>query len=412
MKLIKRTYFYIAFWLIPFVIIGSLFSIFMIEYIAYEETDEFLAYEMERLVEHHSMHNDLPNFNNVAEILEDVKYAYPFYKDTLILETGDNEMVPFRELWFSIDHNGRDFTIVLRHLLLGRDDIVEGTLLIISGLMVLIALFLFITLNQVSEKIWAPFYDTLNKLTNYNLSNSPPVFDKTNIDEFNTLNLTLKTLLKKISDDYRHNREFNENASHELQTHLAIIRANTEKLLNTQDENIVEKEELGKIYSAATHLSGVQKSLLLLSRINNREFSNPVDLDVKVVVSEAINTFSEAISLREIRLKTNLSKCILSMDAGLADILFNNLIKNAVKHNIKNGVMEVILTSGHLQISNSGMPFKGDPQTLLQRFSKGTDGNIGIGLAIVKEICDLYGFVLEYKIENTIHHITVLFRHD
>src|SRR5690554_3813028 len=117
MKLINRMYFYTAIWLIPFVVIGSLFSFFMIEYIAYEETDEFLQYEMGRLVEYHGRHNDFPDFTNVAALLEDISYKEPFYKDTLLLETGDNEMVPFRELWFSIDHNGRDFTIILRHLL-------------------------------------------------------------------------------------------------------------------------------------------------------------------------------------------------------------------------------------------------------------------------------------------------------
>src|SRR5690606_28668308 len=129
MKLINRMYVYTAVWLIPFVIIGSLFSVYMIEHISYEETEEFLTYEMERLVEYHRLHNDLPNFNNVAELIEDVGYDKPFFKDTLLLETGDNEMVPFRELWFSINHNGRNFTIVLRHLLPGRDDIIEGTLL-------------------------------------------------------------------------------------------------------------------------------------------------------------------------------------------------------------------------------------------------------------------------------------------
>ena len=410
MKLIKRTYYHTAIWLIPFVVIGSMFSFFIIEYIAYEEIDEFLEYEMERLVEYHRLNNDLPAFNNVAGILEDVRYDAPFYKDTLLLETGDNEMVPFRELWFSIRHDGRDFTIVLRHLLLGRDDIIEGTLLIISGLMLLIAMFMFITLNQVSGKIWAPFYKTLDKLALFNLRNPSPVFEQTKIDEFNTLNRTLQGLLKKISDDYRHNKEFNENASHELQTHLAVIKANAGKLLDSQKNEPGESEEAAKIYSAATHLSRVQKSLLLLSRINNREFSNLVMVDLAGVLNNTFETFAEAIEIREISLTRNISACTVSMDAGLAEILVNNLVKNAVKHNVEKGFLDVMIGPGRLIISNSGLAYGGNPQSLLHRFSKGSEGNTGIGLAIVKEICDLYGFSLDYSINNTVHQIAIGFR--
>ena len=149
------------------IIIGSFFAFYMIEYISYEETDEFLTYEMERLIEYHKENNDLPDFNNVDDIIEDVIYSEPFFKDTLLLESGDNEMVPHRELRFTINHNGRNFTIVLRHLLLGRDDIAQGTLLIIAGLVALFALFLILTLNLVTGKIWNPFYKTLDKIIRF-----------------------------------------------------------------------------------------------------------------------------------------------------------------------------------------------------------------------------------------------------
>lgn len=409
MKLINRMYVYTAVWLIPFVIIGSLFSVYMIEHISYEETEEFLTYEMERLVEYHRLHNDLPNFNNVAELIEDVGYDEPFFKDTLLLETGDNEMVPFRELWFSINHNGRDFTIVLRHLLPGRDDIIEGTLLIVTGLMLLIALFLFLTVNLVSGKVWTPFYRTLGTLTRFKLSDPVPILKDSGIDEFNNLNLTLRTLLKKVSDDYRHNKEFNENASHELQTHLAVIRANTEKLLDRQDKNPMLTEEAGKIHSAAIRLSQVQKSLLLLSKINNREFSNSIRLNLDEVITSTLDTFAEAIEMRNIKLTSNLTKCVVTMDAGLAEILINNLIKNAVKHNVEKGYIKVHLSGNTLIIINSGKPYNGDTNKLLQRFSKGDEGNIGIGLAIVKEICDMYHFKLSYTIEEDKHQVKIIF---
>ena len=202
MKLIKRTYIYTSVTLIPLLIIGGLFAFYMIEYISYEETDEFLTYEMERLVNYHEQNNDLPDFHNVDDILEDVKYPQPVFKDTLLLESGDNEMVPYRELRFSINHNGRDFTIVIRQLLPGRDDIAQGTLMIILGLLFLFSMFVILTVNFAARKIWTPFYNTLNKIVSYKIRDPLPVFKNSDIDEFNTLNVTLNTFLKKISSRY------------------------------------------------------------------------------------------------------------------------------------------------------------------------------------------------------------------
>jgi len=410
MKLIKRTYTYTALSLIPVIILGSLFCYYMIEYISYEETDEFLTYEMQRLVDYHKDNNDLPQFHQVTDILPGVKYDMPTFRDTLILEPADNEMVPYRELYFTINHKGEDQTLVLRHLLIGRDDIAEGTILIIAGLMMLITSILYVIVNHMTGKIWTPFYKTLDRLIHFKISGPLPEFPETDIDEFRSLNTTLKTLLGKISADYRHNKEFSENSSHELQTHLAIIRATTEKLLNIPDATPYA-EELQKVYAASNKLSQVQKSLLLLSKINNREYSNTVRIDVQQQVEQSLRLFGEAVAIREITVTRQLEPCFLVMDAGLAEILTNNLIKNAVKHNIQQGQIAVTLDASSLIIENSGTDLPGNAETMLERFAKGKDGNIGIGLAIVKQICELYNFNISYIVsEQSRHKVTISFR--
>ncbi len=205
MKLIKRTYLLTAIWLLPVMLIGSFFCFYMIEYIAYEETDEFLTYEMERLLRYHKENNTLPDYHKVSNIIPGLKYSHPVFKDTLLLETGDNEMVPYRVLYFSINHKGRDFTIVLNQLLLGKDDVAQGTALIVFGLMFLVAAFLVLIVNHVTRKIWVPFYKTLNRLTQFKIGNPLPQFPETSIDEFEALNVVLSGLLKKITGDYQHN---------------------------------------------------------------------------------------------------------------------------------------------------------------------------------------------------------------
>ncbi|KAF0202566.1 MAG: twp-component sensor histidine [Bacteroidetes bacterium] len=409
MKLIKRTYLETFLWLIPVLLIGSIFSFFMIKYIIYEETDEYLTYEMQRLSEYHAKNNDLPEFHKVADVIDNLKLDKPLYKDTLIIEPRDNELIPYRELHFSIKHEGKDFTIVLRHLLPGNDDIFEGTLLMMTGLLFLISLFLLLMLNSISVKLWSPFYRTLGILNKYRITEPVPVFPKSKIEEFNSLDSTIEELLKKIVYDYKRTKEFNENASHELQTHLAIIRLNSEKLLNTNQDEIYNPLYIQPIINATAKLSLVQKSLLLLSKIGNLEYKNNTNLNLTEITNNSLSLFQEAISIRNISVIKNLESCVLFMDAGLAEILVNNLLKNAVKHNIQNGNIKINLMQQHLIIENSGMPFQGNPKTLFERFTIGTSGNLGLGLAIVKQICEVYKFDITYDVVDNLHKIQISF---
>jgi signal transduction histidine kinase len=383
----------------------------MIKYIVYEESDEFLTYEMDRLVNYYDQHSDLPEFHKVAIIIEGLKYDKPIFKDTLILEPGDNELVPHRELYFSIEHKGKDFTIVLRHLLPGNDDILEGTVFIVVGFFSLISLMLFLMVNNISGRVWQPFYRTLSAITKYQITEPLPVFQKSSIDEFNSLNDTIHGFLRKISLDYKRTKEFNENASHELQTHLAIIRANAEKLLNISQQNDINPKQIQAILNATIKLSNIQKSLLLLSKIGNLEYKNNINLNMSDVVNQSLALFQEAIEFRNISIKKSVENSFQLMDAGLAEIMINNLLKNAVKYNIQDGYISIILLQSSLIIENSGLAFGGKSDTLLERFSIGENGNLGIGLSIVKQICELYKFRITYHISNaSIHTLSIHFK--
>lgn len=409
MKLINKTYRIALIWLIPVMVVGSLFVFFMIRFVIYEETDEFLTYEMNRLVKYHAIHNDFPEYNNVSRILEGVRYYPPVFRDTMLLETGDNEMIPYRELYFTISHKSNDVTIVLRHLLVGNDDIFEGTLLIVLGLLLLIAVTFLLMINQVSGRIWKPFYQTLQKITSFKITEPIPTFTQTSIEEFKTLNTTVEGLLKKIVHDYKRTKEFNENASHELQTHLAVIRTSTEMLLNERMHDELSNGKLKAIYSATVKLSQAQRSLLLLSKIGNQEYSNVVTVNLANTTRQSLEFFSEALDLRGVTLQHEISDCTLRIDVGLAEILITNLMKNAVKHNVEGGFISIHLDQLQLNITNSGLPYEGNPDALLERFQKGSQGNLGIGLAIVKQICDLYHFEITYNIDGNNHSMQITF---
>ena len=409
MKLIKQTYFRTIIWLIPIFLVSSLLSFYVIKFIVYEETDEHLSYEMERIIKYHAKYNHLPEFHKIANIIEDYKLEKAIYRDTLILEEFDNEMIPFRELLFTINLNGQDFTIVLRDLLPGNDDVLEGSLLKMLAHLFIISMSILLVINSISSKLWKPFYKTIDSLTKYRVSQEIPIFEKSNIEEFNTLNDTIEELLKKIIHDYSRTKNFNENASHELQTHLSIIKLNSEKLLNSSQLNQEQLKQIYNISNATSKLSAVQNSLLLLSKIGNLEFKNNVQIDISKTIENTLKLYEEIISIREIKLELENKTFFVFMDKGLAEILINNLIKNATKHNFQSGYISISLKEKTLKIENSGASFSGKPDELFERFKKGESGNIGLGLAIVKQICEVYSFEISYTISEQKHIIEIHF---
>lgn len=410
MKLLHKSYLQASVLLIPALLIGALFSYLIIRYIVYEETDEFLSYEMQRILQYHEQFNDLPDDHKAVKILEETIPHEAFFRDTLILEPADNEKVPHRELHFGLQHNDTYYTIVLRNLLPGKDDLIEGTLLIMAGMITLLLLIFTLMVSWLSRKTWNPFYKIISSLGNYQLGASLPEFPPSGIDEFTTLQNALINFMKNSNNDYKRTKEFNENASHEFQTHLAVIRAETEILLNSTILNREDAEHLQRIHRSTLSLSRVQNSLLLLSKIGNREFNQNSQVDLQQTIRRILVLFGERLILRNITLKTETEAAIILSDPGLIDILITNLINNAIKHNINDGYINIELKNRQLCITNSGLPIEGSPGKLMERFVKGESGNMGIGLAIVKQIVELYNFEIEYGVnEEAEHRICIRF---
>lgn len=410
MKLLHKSYLQASVLLIPALLIGALFSFLIIRYIVYEETDEFLTYEMQRIQRYHDKYNDLPEDHKAVKIVEDTPPHESYFRDTLILEPADNERVPHRELRFGLQHNNRHFTVVLRNLLPGSDDLIEGTLLIMAGMMALLIIIFSMMVGWISKKTWQAFYGTLAQLTNYQLGQHLPTFPSTTIDEFNTLQQSLTALLLKSDNDYRRTKEFNENASHEFQTHLSVIRAETEALMNHSQLNRNDAAHLSTIHRSTLTLSRVQNALLLLSKIGNREYNRPVLTNLQTTLQRILELYHESIELRDLRLTVDDEPTEVRIDPGLADILLSNLVKNAIRHNTSNGFIHIELKENRFRIINSGTSLNTSTNELMERFSKGENGNMGIGLAIVKQICELNRFQLNYTVEKENHHcLTVAF---
>jgi signal transduction histidine kinase len=266
-------------------------------------------------------------------------------------------------------------------------------------------LFLLVTIlvvnNFVLKKVWEPFYNLLAFLRNFKLSESvPQQTQKTNIREFKDLNDTIYKLLNANVETYNSQKQFIENASHELQTPLAIA-INKLELLAGYDEQTKENiAKIGNIIQMLQRLSEINKSFLLISKIENKQFANNEKVNFDEIFKQVVSDFSDYIEFRKIKINYSLnSNWNFLMNRQLAEIMVINLVKNAVFHNYAGGEVFIDVHSGGFTIENTSEDTALNSVKLFKRFNKNKNKteSTGLGLAIVKAIADLTGCSIEYR---------------
>jgi signal transduction histidine kinase len=261
------------------------------------------------------------------------------------------------------------------------------------------------------RKLWQPFYETLLSIKQFNLSNKRSLPNhNSNIDEFKELDTAMKEMAGKVLNDYDTLKNFADNASHEMQTPLAIINSKLDILI--QDQNLDEKQmkQLQGIYDATGRLSKLNQSLLLLTKIENNQFSVTTAVQLDDLVKEKLFQLEDLVKAKQIDVRINARPTSIQMNDFLADILVNNLLSNAIRHNVQKGTIEITLGPGELTISNSNPPLGFNASDIFDRFQKGNlSSGSGLGLAIVRQICDNYNFIIDYGYKDNMHSFTLRF---
>jgi len=270
---------------------------------------------------------------------------------------------------------------------------------------------LFISNRILLRKIWKPFHSTLSAMKDFNLSNPTPiVLEKSHIDEFNALNSAWTQMTQKINQDYESLKTFADNASHEMQTPVAVINSKLDLLI--QDQQLTEKnmQHVQVMYHAVDKLTKLNQSLLLITKIENNQFKEKHPINIPTIVEERLSQLEELIQSKQLSVKTVFKESPVFMHSMLADILINNLLVNAIRHNISHGIIIIATRPGSIKISNSGEAIGLDPNTIFNRFEKSnaSDG-MGLGLAIIKQICDTYHFTIHYSFNEGMHNFEVLY---
>jgi signal transduction histidine kinase len=266
----------------------------------------------------------------------------------------------------------------------------------------------------VYKKLWKPFYLTLREIEQFNIrKNEVPQFQETSIQEFRQLNNALGKLVSNNLQAYKIQKEFTENASHEMQTPLAVFQSKLDILL--QQSNLSKEQLLiiQSLYNVTSRLVRINKNLLLLAKMDNLQFLDTEALNVPVVVAGSLSFFTEQAEANAIGIKTDIAPgdCVVQSNKTLLESLINNLITNAIKHNQPEGEIRISFQDRRLVIENTGVPQELDKTTLFRRFgrmSKTAKGS-GLGLAIVQQICTLYRWQVEYRYAGNRHQFTIIF---
>ena len=273
--------------------------------------------------------------------------------------------------------------------------------LIVGGLLVLN--------RRLSKSVWKPFRETLDQLKTFSLNNQTKIeFSKTDVSEFDELNQSLTKLIEHNVSVYKTQKEFTENASHELQTPLAILKNKLDILLQNQDLTEKQYQIAEEMNRALSRSSRINKNLLLLAKIDNKQFDSET-FHLNEVLNQSLEILQEHFEQKNISVNTEISDNVkVNGNIGLTEVLINNLIINAIRHTSINGSILIRLSQSEFEVSNSGTgKLNGDLLfKRFSRFSKDNNGS-GLGLAIVQEICKSQNWTIDYRFENNNHIFSV-----
>ncbi|MCB0520028.1 MAG: HAMP domain-containing histidine kinase [Lewinellaceae bacterium] len=392
---------------------GSVLFYLTVNWIARSEIDEKLAVNQQRAIGLLADGKPAPQFAPIVEVeILAKKTGGPMgYADTMIFDPVEQEEEPYRQLVSEVEIDGKIYRITNRTSLLESEDLI----LAIGSCTAALALLLFTWMySRSSKRLWEPFQQQLDALKQFSLAQSEPLaLASSEVEEFEDLKSALQQLTEKVRLDYRNLKEFTENASHEIQTPLAIIRSKIEQLVENEAFSDEQMAALGTVYDAVNRLSRLNQSLLLLAKIENRQFGQTTEVRFNDLIREQVDLLGELTDAKNLQLQTELSEPLTATaNRPLVEILIKNLLENAIRYSRPGDQILIKTTSGNLTFSNPGQVAIEQPERLFERFQKqGNHGSsLGLGLAIVREICGVYGWEVRYAFRDERHLFSVFLK--
>jgi signal transduction histidine kinase len=413
MKLLHRSSRYRLALALPLLLVGTMIGVLVVHWVVTNQVDEQLEHETAHITTQlkQGVRTFTTNATDELIVVAPGSAGAAPPKDTTRYDEEEQEMMPWRiSRSVTTLADGSSYVITVGRSLVETEDLIIGVALSMGALLVLLFLGHWLLDRWLADRLWRPFQSALQELRQFQLDGSqPPHFPDTNVDEFTSLNRSLKTMTTKLRSDFTLQKRFTEQAAHELHTPLAIMQGKLDQLIQSPNLKEADAEVIDGLFQARERMGRTVGNMLLLARIGNQQFP-PQHIDWTALFEEQRRILEELITQRDLRFSIHQEQpCGLHLHPMLADVLVGNLLRNAVQHNIQAGSIRVVMHADGFVSENTGPVLEVPAASLFDRFVKGdpSSPSTGLGLAMVKEIADQNGLRLNYNYAVGMHTLTV-----
>jgi signal transduction histidine kinase len=398
-------------------------SVLAIRAILREEIDESIAVQSEQFTKHIRQFEYLGDLGTDLEVFDHLSYYIHIkpstdqviprnFQTVFLYDSIEKEQKPFRQLSSMVNVRGKPYVLTVRMSGVDNHELITAIALVQVALSLVLAAGLVILNRSLSRKLWKPFYNTLNRLKAFQVDKSEWVDEeKCNVVEFDDLNKTVSNLARRNRNVFLQQKEFIENASHELQTPIAIFQTKLDELMQSPALVSHDAETIMELEATAQRMSRLNKNLLLFSKIDNDQYMDSESIELSSTIESHLAALKPLAELANIRFIPDLQPLNIKANKTLIEVVLTNLLHNAIRYSPASEDVSLNLRGRTLSITNKGKPIGMNSEKMLERFSKeSSDPNsTGLGLAIVKSICDKYAYKLEYQYKDGAHTFSISF---
>ena len=382
-----------------------------------DEVDDSLEDYTELIITRSLAGKELPahdSGSNNQYYLREVEPSYALsrpaisYRDSMVYISEKKETEPARILTTLFkDKEGTYFEVAVYTPTIEKKDLRQAIFQLLVGLFVSLLVAILLINVWVFRRSMRPFYRLVDWLDHSRLGKkNVPLENPTHTTEFRKLNEAVMRYATHSEEVFEQQKQFIGNASHELQTPLAICQNRLEMLMEDETLSEPQMEEILKTYQTLEYVSKLNKSLLLLSKIDNSQFVETSEVCINEVLHRYVDDYCEVYDYRGIRLMVEeKGEFRIRMNETLAVVLVTNLLKNAFVHNIDKGEIRIVITSSGIRFGNTGNGEPLDGKRIFERFYQGKkkEGSTGLGLAIVDAVCRQYQLRVSYSAVDGMH---------
>jgi len=406
----KVVFYYLLFTLIFFVISA---------YILQQEANKHMHNILENRFEHrehrirHILEEDPAKFSVIsssfAEVKEVERVPEKFtasYSDTVMMNEYTQRKNIYRKKITYMTVNGRHYRVEMTkeadELYKFRDDVFH----IVLPVFLLLALAILVANYLLSGVFFKPFRRILRQMDAYKIGQSGSTDHiKTTTYEFDRLKKLFERMRQRIEGDYSQLKEYTENMSHELQTPLSIIQNKAESLISQNNLSPQQARQVKAIYEETQQLSRLGRALNLITQIENQEFQDIREVKTAPVIEDYLEKIQEMIGMKDLEVRKELDPDqTLTIDPGLLEVMLRNLLKNAIRYAEHGSTLSISTSNGKMRFMNQGPDPGFDKEEIFDRFRKGRgQKTLGLGLSIVKKICQVSGLDITYDYKEGCH---------